>query len=71
MAATFGKLDNLVALLDKNGLMATGVISERFEIGRSYVTREGTEAVVFAGGIMVSKALDPSSTVWSEFRGPT
>jgi transketolase len=30
LAATVFKLDNLVAILDKNGLMATGAIEERF-----------------------------------------
>jgi transketolase len=30
MAATFYKLDNLTAILDKNGLQATGAVSERF-----------------------------------------
>ena len=29
-----------------------------FEIGRPYVIREGTDAVVFAHGVMVSKALE-------------
>jgi transketolase len=31
MAASFYKLDNLTAILDNNGLMATGVIAERFD----------------------------------------
>jgi len=31
MAATFYKLDNLVAILDKNGIQATGPIVERFD----------------------------------------
>ncbi len=31
MAASYYKLDNLVAILDKNGLMATGPITERYD----------------------------------------
>ena len=31
MAASYYKLDNLVAILDKNGLQATGVITERYD----------------------------------------
>jgi transketolase len=31
MAASFYRLDNLVAILDKNGIMATGPIEERFD----------------------------------------
>jgi len=31
MAASVYKLDNLVAILDKNGIMATGAIEERFD----------------------------------------
>ena len=32
MAATFYKIDNIVAIIDQNGLSATGLIKERFDI---------------------------------------
>ena len=39
---------------------------ESFEIGRPYVIREGTDAVVFAHGVMVSKALEAAQVLEKE-----
>lgn len=39
---------------------------EKCEIGRSYVIREGKDAVIFAGGIMVSKALKAAEVLDKE-----
>ena len=52
--------------VNRNDLPDVCSEDQSFEIGKSHVIREGTDAVVFAHGIMVSKALAAAQALEKE-----
>lgn len=52
--------------INRNDLPILTATDRNFEIGKLYTLREGTDAVVFANGVMVSKALAASEVLAKE-----
>ena len=52
--------------INRNDLPILTATDRKFEIGKLYTLREGTDAVVFANGVMVSKALAAAEVLAKE-----
>lgn len=52
--------------INRNDLPILTAADRKFEIGKLYTLREGTDAVVFANGVMVSKALAAAEVLAKE-----
>ena len=52
--------------INRNDLPVLTDQNEKFEIGKIYTLREGTDAVIFAGGVMVSLALEAAEMLEKE-----
>ena len=52
--------------INRNDLPILTAAERKFEIGKLYTLREGTDAVVFANGVMVSKALAAAEVLAKE-----
>ncbi len=52
--------------INRNNLPVLTGSDEKFEIGKIYTMREGTDAVIFAGGVMVSLALEAADMLEKE-----
>ncbi len=52
--------------VNRNELPDVFPVNEEWELGRNYVLRDGKDAVVFANGVMVSKALEAAENLEKE-----